>query len=218
MNPNMPQNWLSAEALDAIDTTELASLDLAMLGPMQKQLKEMADMGEDLPPEMYDLARQMEGALGALVNVGGDVRVRGDAPNCASWDVAVEDPVRPGVELLRIGLLDGAIATRTSTKTCCNGSYGDRCCSMSTGSKSREAQTSCGLTPASGTINELPAQRVWPITRLIRKIGSAWFASRTCSRGRMTTRMRPPSSATATQTIHYAGGFSHEEGCAVPRQ
>ena len=45
------------------------------------------------------------GAVGALVNVGGDLRVRGNPPNGESWDVTVEDPLRPGAERLLIGLL-----------------------------------------------------------------------------------------------------------------
>jgi thiamine biosynthesis lipoprotein len=75
-------------------------------------------IGKGLAADLVTAELMEKGALGALVNVGGDVRVRGDAPNGASWDVAVEDPARPGVELLRIGLLDGAIATSSRAKRC----------------------------------------------------------------------------------------------------
>ena len=51
------------------------------------------------------------GAEGALVSLGGDVRVRGMAPEGGAWTVAVEDASHPGVELLRVGLHDGAVAT-----------------------------------------------------------------------------------------------------------
>ena len=51
------------------------------------------------------------GASGALVGVGGDVRVRGESPAGAAWDLAIDDASRDGVELLRLGLHDGAIAT-----------------------------------------------------------------------------------------------------------
>jgi FAD:protein FMN transferase len=50
------------------------------------------------------------GAAGALVSVGGDVRVRGEAEGTA-WTIAVDDAAHPGVELVRIGLQDGAVAT-----------------------------------------------------------------------------------------------------------
>lgn len=51
------------------------------------------------------------GAAGALVSIGGDLRVRGEPPTGATWDLAIDDAARVGVELLRIGLHDGAIAT-----------------------------------------------------------------------------------------------------------
>jgi thiamine biosynthesis lipoprotein len=51
------------------------------------------------------------GARGALVNVGGDLRARGEPPNRYAWDVAVEDPARPGGEVARVHLVDGAVAT-----------------------------------------------------------------------------------------------------------
>jgi len=73
-------------------------------------------IGKGLAADLVTAELIENGALGALVNVGGDVRVRGDAPNGVSWDIAVEDPVRPGAELLRIGLLDGAIATSSRAK------------------------------------------------------------------------------------------------------
>ena len=44
------------------------------------------------------------GAAGALVSVGGDVRVRGESPGGTAWDLAIDDASRDGVELLRLGL------------------------------------------------------------------------------------------------------------------
>jgi thiamine biosynthesis lipoprotein len=51
------------------------------------------------------------GAHGALVNVGGDVRVRGAGPVDGQWVVGVEHPLAPGEELVRFALTDGAVAT-----------------------------------------------------------------------------------------------------------
>jgi thiamine biosynthesis lipoprotein len=39
------------------------------------------------------------------------VRVRGESPAGHAWDLAIDDASRDGVELLRLGLQDGAIAT-----------------------------------------------------------------------------------------------------------
>jgi len=51
------------------------------------------------------------GAAGALIGVGGDIRVRGKPPTGTTWDLAIDDASRDDVELLRLGLRDGAIAT-----------------------------------------------------------------------------------------------------------
>jgi thiamine biosynthesis lipoprotein len=52
-----------------------------------------------------------DGAAGALVNLGGDLRVLGRAPSSEGWVVKVDDPIRPGRELLRLAMPDGALAT-----------------------------------------------------------------------------------------------------------
>jgi thiamine biosynthesis lipoprotein len=51
------------------------------------------------------------GADGALVDLGGDIRVVGDGPHDGAWVVDVEDPADPHHSLLHIALTDAAIAT-----------------------------------------------------------------------------------------------------------
>jgi thiamine biosynthesis lipoprotein len=51
------------------------------------------------------------GALGALVNLGGDLRAAGDPPDAGGWAISLPDPVRPGRELARFALPHGAVAT-----------------------------------------------------------------------------------------------------------
>jgi thiamine biosynthesis lipoprotein len=55
------------------------------------------------------------GAAGACVNLGGDVRVAGSAPDGEAWTIAVEHPWldRP---LALLGLADGAVATSTTLR------------------------------------------------------------------------------------------------------
>jgi thiamine biosynthesis lipoprotein len=55
-----------------------------------------------------ELAAQVEGIL---VNVGGDVRLCGEADDPAGWVLTVEDPFDPAEELTRIALPQGAVAT-----------------------------------------------------------------------------------------------------------
>ena len=52
---------------------------------------------------------------GAIVDLGGDLRVWGDPPNDRGWSVAVED-VRTGAEAARLWLAAGAVATSTTQR------------------------------------------------------------------------------------------------------
>lgn len=51
------------------------------------------------------------GAPGSMVNIGGDLRVRGEPPEGDSWSIAVEHPLRRDRPLLTLGLDDGGVAT-----------------------------------------------------------------------------------------------------------
>jgi thiamine biosynthesis lipoprotein len=51
------------------------------------------------------------GAAGVMVNIGGDLRAEGTAPDAHGWVVAVEDPRVPDRELARLALASGAVAT-----------------------------------------------------------------------------------------------------------
>jgi FAD:protein FMN transferase len=55
------------------------------------------------------------GALGACVNLGGDVRVTGRSPHGDGWTCAIEHEwaARP---LVRVGIADGAVATSTTLR------------------------------------------------------------------------------------------------------
>ena len=67
-------------------------------------------IGKGLAADLVSAEVIDAGAHGALVNVGGDLRVRGEPPNGRTWDVAVVDP-ESSLEILRVGLHDGAVAT-----------------------------------------------------------------------------------------------------------
>lgn len=61
------------------------------------------------------LAAAVPGVTGVLVNLGGDLRARGEAPAPHGWVVAVDDPLGTGATgLLALG--DGAIATSTKAR------------------------------------------------------------------------------------------------------
>jgi thiamine biosynthesis lipoprotein len=68
-------------------------------------------IGKGLAADIVTEEMIAAGAAGALVSVGGDVRVRGESPTGTTWDLSIDDASREGVELLRLGLHDGALAT-----------------------------------------------------------------------------------------------------------
>ncbi len=55
-------------------------------------------------------------SAGLLVNVGGDLRMRGQAPTADGWIVAIDDPFDAGRELARLSVPDGAVATSSRMK------------------------------------------------------------------------------------------------------
>ncbi len=68
-------------------------------------------IGKGLAADLVTAELLDAGAAGALVNVGGDLRVRGEAPAGDVWSIAVDDPAAAGVQLFRFGIADGAVAT-----------------------------------------------------------------------------------------------------------
>jgi thiamine biosynthesis lipoprotein len=68
-------------------------------------------IGKGLAADIVTEEMIAAGAAGALVSVGGDLRVRGEPPAGSAWDLAIDDASRAGDELLRLGLHDGAVAT-----------------------------------------------------------------------------------------------------------
>ena len=61
-----------------------------------------------------------EGALGALVNVGGDLRAVGPAPEGGGWTVAIDDPHDADRVIGTIALQAGAVASSWRTKRAWN--------------------------------------------------------------------------------------------------
>jgi thiamine biosynthesis lipoprotein len=72
-------------------------------------------IGKGLAADLVCEEMTRDGADGACINLGGDVRVTGTAPGGQPWTVDLEHPevVRP---FARLGLWDGAIATSTTLR------------------------------------------------------------------------------------------------------
>lgn len=68
-------------------------------------------IGKGLAADMITADLMEMGATGALVNLGGDLRVRGEAPGSGGWVVSIDHPSHPGRELARMAIDDGGVAT-----------------------------------------------------------------------------------------------------------
>ena len=72
-------------------------------------------IGKGLAADLVAEAAIADGAAGVCVNLGGDLRVIGVAPNGGSWSVAVEDPRTPA-PVVTLDVAAGAVATSTSLR------------------------------------------------------------------------------------------------------
>ena len=68
-------------------------------------------IGKGLAADLVTAELVAAGADGAMVNLGGDLRVRGTPPAGGSWSIAIEDPFDPGRRLGTLGLGDGGVAS-----------------------------------------------------------------------------------------------------------
>lgn len=83
-------------------------------------------IGKGLAADLAATALIQAGAEGALVNLGGDLRVTGSAPDENGWILGVDDPFCAGAQVLQVALRDGAIATSSRLHRRWSGPDGDR--------------------------------------------------------------------------------------------
>lgn len=70
-------------------------------------------IGKGLAADLVTRAAINDGAAGISVNLGGDVRVRGESPDGAGWTIAIDHPWCEA-PITHVGLTDGAVATSTT--------------------------------------------------------------------------------------------------------
>ena len=57
-----------------------------------------------------------DGAVGACIDLGGDLRLGGTTAEGTGWAVVVDDPFRPGEDLVTVGVAAGAITTSSTLR------------------------------------------------------------------------------------------------------
>lgn len=77
---------------------------------------DLGGIGKGRAADMVARAMVDQGARGAMVNLGGDLRAIGSPPEGTAWVVAIEDPMAPPAEVARVAITDGAVATSTRSK------------------------------------------------------------------------------------------------------
>ena len=73
-------------------------------------------VGKGLAADLAVESALEHGALGVMVEVGGDIRVTGSSPRGDTWRLAIEDPRDPSRRLSVVELKDCGIATSTTMK------------------------------------------------------------------------------------------------------
>lgn len=72
---------------------------------------DLGGIGKGYAADLVAYELRTAGAAGALVNLGGDVRVSGTPPTDAGWVVSVADPWQEGRDLVSLAVAEGAVAT-----------------------------------------------------------------------------------------------------------
>lgn len=73
-------------------------------------------IGKGLAADLTARTLAEAGAGGALVNLGGDLRAVGRAPDDEGWVVSIPDPLQPDHELARLSFAEGAVATSSTLR------------------------------------------------------------------------------------------------------
>jgi thiamine biosynthesis lipoprotein len=84
-------------------------------------------IGKGLAADIVASELMARGALGAMVNLGGDLRVIGEHPDDGPvWTVAIDDPNHRDHDLFHMGFADGGVATSSQLLRRWAGPGGDR--------------------------------------------------------------------------------------------
>ncbi len=73
-------------------------------------------IGKGLAADVLAALAMERGAIGVLVEMGGDVRITGTPPDGDQWRIGIEDPFVEGRTIARVNLVDGAVATSSTLK------------------------------------------------------------------------------------------------------
>ena len=73
-------------------------------------------IGKGFAADMLVARAREIGALGVMVEIGGDLRIDGEAPDGKLWRIGIENPFVPAEHMKVVALKDGAVATSSRLK------------------------------------------------------------------------------------------------------
>jgi thiamine biosynthesis lipoprotein len=83
-------------------------------------------IGKGLAADIVSGELVAQGAWGAMVNLGGDLRVRGVPPEGLEWVISVREPTVDAAPLARLRLQDAGVATSTTRRRRWSTAHGER--------------------------------------------------------------------------------------------
>lgn len=103
----------SARARSDLDTVAIAHDRVSLPAGMAL---DPGGIGKGLAADLIAADLIARGAHGCLIEIGGDVRVAGSAPDGRAWRISVDDPFELGAARGIVRLVDGGIATSSQRK------------------------------------------------------------------------------------------------------
>ena len=111
-------------------------------------------IGKGLAADMVVDRLMEDGAVGASVSIGGDVAVRGAAPQAGGWLVGVTDPVSFDIEMGQLAIVQGGVATSGTLRRCWHTDTGEAVHHLldpATGQPARHDRQIVAVTVVAGT-------------------------------------------------------------------
>lgn len=114
VNPNLVSHVHEGAKLRGnIDEVEVG--DTTVTVPLGTTI-DSGGVGKGLAADLLAQMARAEGALGVIVEIGGDLRVSGFSPRGDSWRLAIEDPWDPKRQASVIEICESGVATSTVLK------------------------------------------------------------------------------------------------------
>ena len=107
--------WIPAGAISGgcMDDVRLDAGLRTVAAPLEVAI-DPGGIGKGLAADLVVAQLLADGALGALVSIGGDLAMAGQAPEPTGWRVAIEHPEPPHARLATVAVSGGGVATSST--------------------------------------------------------------------------------------------------------